>query len=68
MPIRRQLDLLGNQILDVDAAITQCAAVKVRFGDLGCERRYSGKAGDEVVRNSKACIGFPSLCAAYRCR
>ena len=44
-------DLLTHQILDVDAAVAQRAAVLVRFGDFGGEGHHAFQAGDEIFRD-----------------
>ncbi|SHV83817.1 Uncharacterised protein [Mycobacteroides abscessus subsp. abscessus] len=42
-------DAVAHQILDVDAAVAQGAAVLVRFGDLGREGHDTFEACDEVL-------------------
>ena len=44
-------DPLVDQILDVDAAIAQRAAVLVRLGDLGGEGHDALESGDEILRH-----------------
>ena len=42
-------DAVAHQVLDVDAAVAQRAAVLVRFGDLGRESHDAFQARDEVL-------------------
>ena len=44
-------DVLGDQILDVHAAISQRAAILVGFGDLGGEGDDAFESGYEILRN-----------------
>ncbi len=55
-------DLLAHQILDVDAAVAQRAAVFIRFGDFGGEGHHAFEAGDKIFRDrSHAKILAPRL-------
>ena len=58
-------DLLVDQILDVDAAVPQRAAVLVRFGDLGGEGDDALEPGDEILRyrSSHGAILAPGVAA-----
>jgi hypothetical protein len=42
-------DLATDQLLDVDAAIAQCAAILVRLGDLGGEGHDAFQARHEIL-------------------
>src|SRR5690606_22280339 len=44
-------DPVGDQILDVHAAVAQRAAVFIGFGDIGGERDHPLEAADEIVRD-----------------
>ena len=44
-------DVLADQILDVDTAVAQRAAVLVGLGDLGGEGHHAFEAGDEILRD-----------------
>ncbi len=44
-------DVLTDQVLDVDTAVAQRAAVFVRLGDLGGECHHALESGDEILRD-----------------
>ncbi|CAB4892687.1 unannotated protein [freshwater metagenome] len=44
-------DALCNQFLDVDSAVTQCAAVLVGLGDVGGEGDHTFETGNEIFGN-----------------
>jgi hypothetical protein len=46
-----EVDPFAHQILDVNAAVAQCATVLVGFGDLGGECHDTFQTWDKIFRN-----------------